>query len=181
MRRLACAGVFAMFLGLDQASAEAQSSTEEPRGPESVSGLPFETELPVALVPGSPAVPVAPAMITRDAEGRATVRAVRAVQPLKIDGVLNEVHYTSVGSLSDFIQVEPAHGAPATEKTEIWVSFDDAFLYISARMWDTELDKLVATEMRRDSNTMFQGNDVISFIIDTFYDRRNGVMFTVNP
>jgi hypothetical protein len=120
-------------------------------------------------------------MITRDAEGRATVRAVRVTQPLKIDGVLNETHYTAVGSLTDFIQVEPRHGEAATERTEIWVSFDNAVLYVSARMWDTELDKLVATEMRRDSNTMFQGNDVVSFIFDTFYDRRNGVMFTVNP
>ena len=48
-------------------------------------------------------------------------------------------------------------------------------------MHDSQLDRLVATEMRRDSTTMFQGNDVISFIFDTFYDRRNGVMFSVNP
>ena len=181
MRRLACAGLLAVYLACDQLPAEAQSGSEEPRGPAPPVSAPPEPELPVPLVAGSPAVPVAPEMITRDADGRATVRAVRVAQPLQIDGILNEAHYTAVGSLSDFIQVEPQHGAPATEKTEIWVSFDNTFLYISARMWDTELDRLVATEMRRDSNTMFQGNDVISFIFDTFYDHRNGVMFTVNP
>ena len=32
---------------------------------------------------------------------------------------------------------------------------------------------LVANEMRRDSNTIWQGNDLVAFIFDTFYDRRN--------
>ncbi len=83
--------------------------------------------------------------------------------------------------MSGFIQVEPEYGASATEQTDVWVSFDNDNLYLSARMWDSEMDRLVATEMRRDSTTMFQGNDVMSFILDTFYDRRNGVLFTVNP
>ena len=132
------------------------------------------------LVADAPPPPVAPSTISRDAEGRATVRAVRA-QGLRIDGILNEPHYTSVPSMSDFIQVEPQYNQPATERTEIWVSFDDDNVYVSARMWDTDIEHLVATEMRRDSQTMFQGNDVVSFLFDTFYDRRNGVMFTVNP
>src|SRR6185436_7672979 len=182
MRRLACAGLLAVILPIGEDPAAAQSGPEDARTAAVAPMSPLaDPELPVPLMDGAPAVPIAPAMITRDAEGRATVRAVRVTQPLRIDGALDEAHYTSVASLSDFIQVEPSYGVAATEKTEIWVSFDDNFLYISAKMWDTELDKLVATEMRRDSNTMFQGNDVVSFIFDTFYDHRNGVMFTVNP
>jgi hypothetical protein len=138
-------------------------------------------ELGVSLVPEAPPVPVGSATISRDTEGHATVRAVRVAEPLRIDGVLDEAHYTRVPSMSDFVQMEPQFGAPATERTEIWVSFDDANVYVTARMWDTDLAHLVATEMRRDSTTMFQGNDIISFILDTFYDRRNGVMFSVNP
>ena len=133
------------------------------------------------LVDGAPPVPVAPSTISRDDEGRATVRAIRLAQPLRIDGALSEPHYAATPPMSDFIQVEPDHGEPASEKTDIWVSFDENTLYVSARMWDTDLDRLVATEMRRDSQTMFQGNDVISFVFDTFYDRRNGMIFTVNP
>ena len=34
--------------------------------------------------------------------------------------------------------------------------------------------------MRRDNTTVFAGNDDVGFIFDTFYDRRNGVVFTVN-
>jgi len=124
---------------------------------------------------------MAPETISRDNDGRATVRAVRVREPLRIDGRLDEAHYADVLPMSGFIQVEPQYGAPTTDKTDIWVSFDDDNVYVSARMWDDDLDSLVATEMRRDSDTMYQGNDIISFVFDTFFDRRNGVMFSANP
>ena len=65
-----------------------------------------------------PPAPVAPAVITRDDEGRATVRAFRLPQPLRLDGQLDEPLYREVAPMSDFIQMEPINGAPATERTE---------------------------------------------------------------
>lgn len=109
------------------------------------------------------------------------MRAVRAAEPFRLDGALDEKHYRDVPPMSGFIQIEPNPGALATEQTDVWVSFDNDNIYVSARMWDSQMDKLVASEMRRDSNTLFQGNDVVSFVFDPFYDRRNAVMFTVNP
>jgi hypothetical protein len=128
-----------------------------------------------------PPPPVAPAVISRDAEGHATVRAVRLPQPLRLDGQLDEPFYRDVPSMSDFIQMEPRNGAPATERTEAWLSFDDDNVYVSVRCWDSDPTSIVATEMRRDSNFMFGGNDVVLFLFDTFYDRLNSVAFTVNP
>ena len=127
-----------------------------------------------------PPAPVAPAVISRDGDGRATVRAIRLSEPLRVDGALDEAVYRDVPPFSDFIQIEPTPGAPATEKTDMWVTFDDDNVYVSAKVWDTNMATLVATEMRRDNNTIFIGNDVILFLFDTFYDRRNGVAFTVN-
>jgi hypothetical protein len=124
---------------------------------------------------------VPPSTISRDTEGRATVRAVRALRPFRIDGALDESHYTTVPPMSGFIQTEPQPGEPATEQTDVWVAFDNDNIYASARMWDSEMDQLVATEMRRDSNTLFQGNDVVTFVFDPFYDRRNAILFTINP
>jgi hypothetical protein len=60
--------------------------------------------LPKLLTAGAPAVPIAPATISRDEEGRATVRAVRLNEPLRLDGVLNEAHDANVPAMSDFIQ-----------------------------------------------------------------------------
>ena len=38
----------------------------------------------------------------------------------------------------------------------------------------------MATEMRRDVQNYISGNDVVNVFIDPFYDRRNGLSFTLN-
>ena len=129
----------------------------------------------------APPEPVAPAVITRNADGYVTVRAARVIAPIRIDGALDERHYQDVLPMSDFVQVEPRPGQPATERTEVWVAFDDTNLYLTARAHDSDMARLVATEMRRDSTTMFQGNDIVTFVLDPFYDRRNALSFTINP
>ena len=139
---------------------------------------------PAAAVPADyagPLPPLAPAVVTRDAEGRAAVRATRLTAPLRVDGRLDEPLYRDVAPISDFIQMEPDAGAPATERTDVWVSFDADHVYVSFRNWDTDMDRLIATEMRRDSTQTWQGNDLVSFIFDTFFDRRNANAFTINP
>jgi len=130
--------------------------------------------------PGAPPSPVAPETLTRNASGGATVRAVR-VQGLDIDGVLDEAVYATVPSIGGFIQTEPTAGAPGTERTEAWVFFDDTNLYIVARLWDASPEsEWVVNEMRRDSNNLSQ-NEGVGILFDTFYDRRNGNLFTVSP
>jgi hypothetical protein len=147
-------------------TASAQSGSEpEPDAPFAFSG-------PAAPGPGS--------VITRDDEGRATVRATRLTAPLRVDGRLDEAVYSSLPPISDFIQSDPIEGVPATEKTEVWLLFDDRALYVTFRVWETQPDQLVANEMRRDSNNIFQ-NDHVAFLIDPFYDRRNGIELAVNP
>ena len=127
-----------------------------------------------------PPVPIPPAVISRDASGRATIRAVRISTPLRIDGQLDEAVYATVPSMSDFIQTEPAEGAPANEKTEVWVFFDDAHVYIVGRCWETHPERMVANEMRRDNFGIVR-NDNFAWSFDTFFDKRNGVLFEVNP
>jgi hypothetical protein len=135
----------------------------------------------VVLYADAPPEPTAPEVVTRDAEGRATVRAVRINQPLSIDGALDESLYTEVRSISDFVQVEPDGGQNATERTETWIAYDDDHVYVAFKVWDSQMDTLIATEMRRDSTNSWQGNDLVSFIFDTFYDRRTSFTFTMNP
>ncbi len=132
----------------------------------------------VAYLGGVPA-PIAPAVIERDTDGHATVRATRLQTPLQIDGVLNEEVYTTVPSFSGFIQADPNAGAPATERTEGWIFFDEDNVYVVLRCWDTNPKRIVANEMRRD-NTNISQNDHVGFSLDTFYDHRNALSFTVN-
>src|SRR5262245_47034686 len=71
-----------------------------------------------------PPAPSAPSVMTRDADGRVTIRAVRVESPLAIDGVLDDAAYASILPIRDFLQLEPQSGEPASELTEVWVLFD---------------------------------------------------------
>ena len=118
---------------------------------------------------------------TRTADGGLTLRAVRVTTPLNIDGRLDEPLYTDVVPISDFIQTEPSAGQPVSDPTELWVAFDDLNVYITFRCWDPHPERRIASELRRDSNLIVSRDDHVAFALDTFYDRRNSVMFAVNP
>jgi hypothetical protein len=127
----------------------------------------------------SPAAPMAPEVITRDSEGRITLRATRVAEPIVIDGKLDDPVYSSVQSMSGFIQQDPNEGQPISEETEAWILFDDRNFYVSVRCWDSHPERMIANEMRRDHNGITR-NENMTMTVDTFYDRRNGFYFTVN-
>ncbi len=133
---------------------------------------------PTPIIDGPPP-PVPPATVARDTAGRATLRAVRVTEPVRIDGVLDERAYQDVPPASAFIQVEPVEGALATEQTEIWILFDRDNVYLSGRCFDSAPEsEWVANEMRRDGMGL---GEFFGVYLDTFYDRRNAVAFIVNP
>jgi hypothetical protein len=89
--------------------------------------------------------------------------------------------YAAFQPTSDFIQMEPKAGEPATEKTEVWVFFDEHNVYVAMRAWESRPDLMVANEMRRDNFGVLLGGDHVGFSLDTFHDGRNAFQFTVNP
>jgi hypothetical protein len=131
--------------------------------------------VPAAGQDGPPA-----AGATTRARPALTIRAVRLSEPLRLDGLLDEPLYATEAPVTDFLQTEPDEGRPATERTDVWVSFDRDHVYVSFRCFESDASRLVANEMRRDSNAIWQGNDLVGFIFDTFHDRRNAVLFTAN-
>ncbi len=124
--------------------------------------------------------PVPPATISR-ANGQVVVRAIHLSQPLIVDGKLDEEVYRTNLPADGFIQTVPANGKPVSEKTEAWVMYDDTYIYISAKLYDTAPpDKWIANELRRDTNQLRQ-NDMFGVLLDTFHDHRNGYNFYTNP
>src|SRR5262249_49935372 len=73
----------------------------------------------------------------------------------------------------------PKEGAPATEKSDVWVLFDRDNLYIVCRCWESHPDQIVANEMRRDNVNIVQ-NDQFAWGLDTFFDKRNMLIFEVS-
>jgi hypothetical protein len=124
--------------------------------------------------------PELPSTVSRDDTGRVTVRAVRLTQPIRLDGALDEDHYRTLTPISDFIQVEPLPDAPATEKTEVWILYDNDNVYVAVRASESQPDRMIANELRRDSFNIVQ-NDNFFFGFDTFLDKRNAFGFQFNP
>ena len=130
---------------------------------------------------GAPPPPLPPEVINRDSRGRATVRATRVTEPIRLDGRLDEPTYQNVRAISSLVQQVPDEAAPASEKTDAWLMFDETNIYVSARLWDTAPpSEWVANEMRRDTSQLRE-NDTFWVAFDTFYDRRNAVGFYTNP
>ena len=139
--------------------------------------LPGQAVSTGAPVIDGPPPPLAPTTVSRDAAGRATVRAIRLDEPLQVDGKLDKSVYQRMQPAGDFVQQVPREGAPATERTETWVMFDSSNIYVAARCWDTAPpERWIANELRRDTNQLRQ-NDTFGVIFDTFHDRRNGYLF----
>ncbi|MDP1571205.1 MAG: DUF5916 domain-containing protein [Vicinamibacterales bacterium] len=126
-----------------------------------------------------PAAPPPPAVVARDEAGNATVRTMRLPSPQIFDGRLDELFYTNVPAITGFLQQDPAEGQPSEEKTEVWVFFDDEYMYVSARLWETEPSRRVMSDLQRDSMNLYN-NDHFGIMFDTFYDRRNGYYFYAN-
>ena len=124
--------------------------------------------------------PSAPATVARNDAGQATIRAVRLERPLQFDGRLDDEVYATTPPIDGFIQQEPTEGAPATEKTLVWVFYDDRNIYVSARCYDSHPERDVLTEMRRDNTNVTQ-NENLTVVFDTFLDRRNGLFFQTTP
>ncbi len=81
--------------------------------------------------------------------------------------------------ISDFVQRELNEGVPASERTEVRLATDGAYLYIGARMHDREPRLIVPGEKIRD--VPLANSDHIAFIFDTYHDKQNGFVFATTP
>ena len=120
-------------------------------------------------------------VVSRDAQDRPVIRAIHVPEGLQIDGKLDEPLYRDVAPASDFVQMEPNTGAPATEKTDLWIAYDADHVYVTVRCWDSQPEqRWILNDMRRDSSSIPR-NENVAFILDTFNDRRNAAVFEFTP
>ena len=104
------------------------------------------------------------------------LRAHRIQENIDIDGFLNEGVWQSAEAATDFIVTEPVPGAIATFKTRVFFLYDDNAVYIGARMYDDNPDKILRELSLRDQI----GNaDNFRVFFDTYQSGLNGFKFFV--
>ena len=75
----------------------------------------------------------------------------RISENIKVDGVFDEGAWQSVEPIRQLLQIQPNQGAPMTQPSEVRILYDEKNLYFGFTFFDSEMEKLVANEMRRDS------------------------------
>ena len=125
-------------------------------------------------------VPAAAFAQTPAANGNSTkvVRVVRVDTPPVIDGRLDEAVWGQADVITDFHQVRPGDGTAPSERTEVYLLYGDDALYIGARMYDSEPDRLAAPTVRHGQG--LGRDDRLVVILDPFNTRRGGYRFETN-
>ena len=101
-------------------------------------------------------------------------------EEIKVDGILDEPVWQNVEPIRQLYQIQPDQGEPATEQSEVRIMYDGKKLYFGFIFYDSEMDKIVANDMRRDSSGL-RSNDYGFLLLDTYNDRRNAVFFRFTP
>src|SRR4051794_15986162 len=118
-----------------------------------------------------------PQKLTRAVNAAYRVR--RTDEPIRLDARLAEVAWANADSIVDFRQREPLEGAPASERTVVKVVRSAERLYVAVRAYDSDMDAVRSTQLRRDAD--LSSDDNVTLIIDSYRDRRGAFLFRTNP
>ena len=108
----------------------------------------------------------------------AIATASRATHPPVIDGRDDDDVWQTAPRFSDFLQFQPRIDSAPSLKTEFRAAYDDRNLYVFVRMFDPHPDSIMHALTRRDVRGP---SDQIKLLIDSYFDKRTGFEFAVNP
>src|SRR5262249_49614844 len=120
---------------------------------------------------------LAAAFLLQNPSTTTALRAQRTETPPSIAGRLDEPAWRSAAVAAGFRQNEPDEGAPATERTEVRVLYDNTALYVGVRLYDSEPNKIVTRLSRRDDDP---DADKFTFYVDSLHDHLTGAAFQVS-
>lgn len=120
----------------------------------------------------------APVAVAQDVPRLIVGHLADGVRP-DIDGRVQEAVWSTAPVYSTFTQQEPNEGRPASERTEVRFLLDRRALYIALVSYDSEPDKIVVSQSRRDAD--LNDTDSIQILLDTFNDGQNAFVFGTNP
>ncbi len=102
-----------------------------------------------------------------------------AASKIYIDGILDEQAWKNTDVAKDFWLKFPTDTAHANNQTEVRLTYDDDYLYISAICFKANDGKSATVEsMKRDY--IIPNNECFQIIIEPFNDLTNGFIFGVN-
>jgi hypothetical protein len=128
----------------------------------------------------APNRPVPDSALTHsDGSVPAVVKAVRVGPAPELDGRLDDAAWALAEPVTGFRRDQPNDGRPAAERTEVRVVYTSSALYVGARLYAREPERVSRLRGRRDS--FMQQNDQFLVEIDSYHDHRTAFIFGVTP
>jgi hypothetical protein len=116
---------------------------------------------------------------TADTEFERSVNAMRVNDAaIRIDGYLDDQVWQEAQYSSDFMQRDPLEGEPATERTEFALLYDDEYLYVGVKAYDSDPSGIRSILSRRDDQIP---SDWVHVSFDSYNDHRTAFEFWLNP
>lgn len=134
----------------------------------------------VVLLQGPASHAAVDSLTLRHADGRVppTMVAVRVDRAPALDGRLDDAAWGRAVPMAGFRQIDPEEGAAASESTVVRIVYDDAAIYVGARLYDDEPGRILRRLGRRDDNLQ---SDMFYVDFDSYHDHRTAFEFAVNP
>lgn len=96
---------------------------------------------------------------------------------IQVDGRLNDALWKKAAASDNFwCSLEDK---PPTDPTEVWVARDENYLYFGFKAYDGQPEAIVATKTVRDTGLGY--DDAVTVQLDTFFNRRDISIFSINP
>ena len=109
--------------------------------------------------------------------GRQTARPLVTQVAPTIDGRLDDPMWIDALRITEFTQLAPLEGAPATEKTEVYITYDSVNIYFGFYAYYSNPNSIRANRADRDR---VPGDDTFSVYFDPFLDQQRAYVFKVN-
>ncbi|MAM71192.1 MAG: hypothetical protein CMP91_08640 [Gammaproteobacteria bacterium] len=103
----------------------------------------------------------------------------RTAQPPVIDGILDDAVWQQLPGISDFHQVNPVDQGTPTQESIFYITYDDDYFYLGARLYDSNPEAITSRVMIQGQSLRFDDN--VHLILDTFNNDRTGFRFITNP
>lgn len=112
-------------------------------------------------------------------ENRPHIKTLNIEENIRIDGTLTEEVWYQADSIYTFWMVEPVVNSTPTYTTVARILADSKNIYIGVVCYDDEPDGIVSYTKARDRELGDEDN--IKIVLDTYFDGRNGFIFSINP
>ena len=73
----------------------------------------------------------------------------------------------------------PTFGNQPTEKSEVMLCYDNTYIYVGARLFDSDASKMLVTSKKRDEAS--NSNESLTLVFDSFNDKENALVFSTTP